>query len=357
MTGNTDNRGPAATRRRVLGYAGAGTVMATLGRPDLAFGRAALPRTVEALIPAAKDEPGATMFGLSVPADSAAGFKAEMNAFYGFELDISMTGGMHPVKAAEIAQLQKRGISPDIDCFYTSIGTSIVLRDAGILVTEPWAEELGVAPDRLITPSMIRILDSALPLMSYNTERTESAELPTRWEDLLDPRWKGRIASPRIPVGAFLYNTYAIGEARMLALIEGLMDHDVIWVARTPESAARLLSGEASLALSLDIGSQLAKGAPLAYVPVQPALITSWGAHLVKGSKSPNLSKLFAYFLSTDVGQEAFGRHVGFSTRDNPASITAKAFEGLGVTDVPAAWINENFKRLAGTYAAAMGLR
>lgn len=347
------------TRRTVLRSGATAAGLAFMGLPasQLRAQAAELPDTIAALIPAAQSEAQATMFGLSIPADRAAAFKQALDGFYGFELNIQFLGGLGPQKAAEVAQLVSRGVPPGVDCFYAGQGTSIFLRSAGAVEEHEWARELGIPEDRLVDGASVKIIDSSLPLMSYNTDLVDPADLPTSWEDLLDDRWRGRITTPRIPGGAFFYNAYATGEDSMRRIVEGIMDQNVIWVPRTPDGATRLLSGEASLALGVDIESQVIRGAPLAYVPIDPMFLAPWQAHLVRESQSPNLAKLFAYFVSTDDGQAALDAATGYSTIDRPDSTKAALLGQYDTSYVPQEWTTENYERLVSEYASIMGLR
>lgn len=325
--------------------------------PAFAQDTAQLPESIAALIPAAQNEPEAVMFGLSIPADRAAEFKNALDEFYGFPLNIQFQGGLGPQKAAEVAQLVNRGVPAGVDAFYAGEGTTIFLRGEGVLIEDEWARELGIPEDRLVDGSSVKIIDSSLPLMSYNTELVSEDELPKSWEDLLDPKWKGRITTPKLPGGSFFFNTYAVGEEKMTEILEGLMDQDVIWVPRTPDAATRLLSGEAALAIGVDIESQVIRGAPLDYVPIEPLFLAPWALNLVKGTQSPNTAKLYAYFVATDEGQAALNAATGYSTINRAESTKAQLLAQYNPGYVPQEWIRENYERLVAKYSEIMGLR
>ncbi|MFD1910901.1 ABC transporter substrate-binding protein [Halodurantibacterium flavum] len=348
---------PALGRRTLLQGGVAAALLAGLPAGRLLAQDAELPEAVLALIEPAMAEPQAVMFGLSIPADRATAFKEALDGFYGFPLNVEFQGGLGPQKAAEVAQLASRGVPAGVDCFYAGEGTTIFLRGAGAVETDGWAVELGIPPERLVDASAVKIIDSSLPLMSYNQDLVDPADLPTSWEDLLDPRWTGRITMPRLPGGAFFYNTHSVGEDVMTRVLEGIMTQNVIWVPRTPDAATRLLSGEAALAIGVDIESQVVRGAPLAYVPIQPMYMAPWLTNMVKGTRSPNLVKLFAYFVSTDTGQAALNAATGYSTVDLPGSTKAALLAQYNPTYVPQEWIAENYERLVTKYSGIMGLR
>ncbi|WP_196258963.1 ABC transporter substrate-binding protein [Pelagibacterium limicola] len=356
---NTPQPTERPPRRNVLKQAAAGVTMLAFGmvQPAFAQGTAQLPESIAALIPAAQNEPEAVMFGLSIPADSAADFKKALDDFYGFSLNIQFQGGLGPQKAAEVAQLVNRGVPAGVDAFYAGEGTTIFLRSEGALIEEEWARELGIPEDRLVDGASVKIIDSSLPLMSYNTELVAAEDLPTSWEDLLDPKWKGKITTPKLPGGTFFFNTYSVGEEKMTEILKGIMEQDVIWVPRTPDAATRLLSGEASLALGVDIESQVIRGAPLDYVHIEPMFLAPWALNLVKGTQSPNTAKLYAYFVATDEGQAALNAATGYSTINRADSTKAQLLAQYNPGYVPQEWIRENYERLVAKYSEIMGLR
>jgi len=350
----------AVSRRTVLKQAGAAAGVAALGLPAGQAGaqeKAKLPEPVAALIDKARSEPEAVIFGLSIPADRSSQLRQALDDFYGFPLKVQFLGGLGPQKAAEVAQLVSRGVPAKVDCFYAGEGSTIFLRKAGAVETDNWASALGIPPERLVDGASVKVIDSSLPLMSYNKALVKEDELPKAWEDLLDPRWKGKITAPRLPSAAFFYNTYSVGEEKMTRILEGIMTQNVIWVPRTPDGATRLLSGEASLALGVDIESQVIRGAPLAYVPISPMFLAPWQTNIVKGTRSPNLVKLFAYFISTDIGQAALDNATGYSTIDRPDSTKAKLLAQYKPTYVPQEWIQQNYERIVAKYSAIMGIR
>jgi len=71
-------------------------------------------------------------------------------------------------------------------------------------------KELGVPEAAIITPYMVWIA-TAINCGVYNTNKVTEAEAPKTWEDLLNPKWKGRIGIWQRPSG-ILYLAPAYGE-------------------------------------------------------------------------------------------------------------------------------------------------
>ncbi len=58
--------------------------------------------------------------------------------------------------------------------------------------------------------------------MAYNTDKVKVDELPKRWEDLLDPRWKGRLGIEAKDQEWFATWAQAMGEARGVKLLRDI---------------------------------------------------------------------------------------------------------------------------------------
>ena len=104
-------------RRKARGLAAAALAsLAMLGTAAAAE----LPAAIEALIPAAKKEATATVYGQTMNPEEAALLSQGMSEFYGFPVKLNMIAGLHPQKAAELIQQSKFGVPSGIDIFWTS---------------------------------------------------------------------------------------------------------------------------------------------------------------------------------------------------------------------------------------------
>jgi iron(III) transport system substrate-binding protein len=150
-------------------------------------------------------------------------------------------------------------------------------------------------------------------LVGWNTKRVRQGERPTRWEDLADPRWKGRIA---LEPGDFDWykslRDYWLSTgktpARADRLFAAIARNSVVVKGHTL-TVQLLGAGEFDVAASAFrylVRNSEAVGAPVGWTPpVEPVFSRPAGVGLVRGAKHPAAGMLFAEWLLSD-GQELY---------------------------------------------------
>jgi iron(III) transport system substrate-binding protein len=90
-------------------------------------------------------------------------------------------------------------------------------------------------------------------VQTYNTNLVEKSELPRRWEDLLDPKWKGRLGIERYNAEWFLAVIKQIGgEQKGVALFKEIVRRNGISVRKGHTLLTKFTaSGEVPLALTV----------------------------------------------------------------------------------------------------------
>jgi iron(III) transport system substrate-binding protein len=143
--------------------------------------------------------------------------------------------------------------------------------------------------------------------MTYNSNLIPEAEVPRTLESLLEPRWKGKIASTPYAAGfPQLARATAWGEQRTVDYVGKLKDQ-VGGLIRCGEYE-RLLSGEFVLyALNCGIASDQAAhrdGMPIWFsVPADAPAVSYYAWGVPKGSARPATATLFALFMVSEPGQ------------------------------------------------------
>jgi ABC-type Fe3+ transport system substrate-binding protein len=143
--------------------------------------------------------------------------------------------------------------------------------------------------------------------IAYHAERIPAAEAPRRLEDVLQPKWKGLVASTQ---NAAYFDRVAYrpewGPEKLKSFVVRLSEH-VGGLVRASESA-RVVSGEF---LMLVMGSsdtayaEQARGAPLGFVvPEDAVVLTVNYLGVPRNSAHPNLSKLFVNMVLSEEGQQ-----------------------------------------------------
>ena len=142
----------------------------------------------------------------------------------------------------------------------------------------------------------------------YNTEFIKPADVPKTYEDLLNPKWERKLVlDARGGQIAHLLSTKVWEEKRFWDFAKGLKDQKPIWTSRNTEAMAKITSGEGWIGTGsyAAIEELKAKGAPVEFMFLSPALSQIRGASIIKGAAHPNAAKLFVGWLLSPEGAEA----------------------------------------------------
>lgn len=142
----------------------------------------------------------------------------------------------------------------------------------------------------------------------YNTDFVKPADAPKTYEDLLNPKWERKLVlDARGGQIAHLLSTKVWDEKRFWDFVKGLKDQKPIWTSRNTEAMAKITSGEGWIGTGsyAAIEELKAKGAPVEFMFLSPALSQIRGASIIKGAAHPNAAKLFVGWLLSPEGAAA----------------------------------------------------
>lgn len=148
-----------------------------------------------------------------------------------------------------------------------------------------------------------------LIVTAYNTTRVKREEIPRRYEDLLQPRWKGRMVLDQNEDRWFANMLYLMGEKKGLEFMQALAKQDI--AIRGGRSLVTQLLGAGEYDLQIVAywyRPHLMKkqGAPVDWVGLEPALVALHPISIVEKAPHPNAAKLFIDFVLSDEGQKLF---------------------------------------------------
>jgi iron(III) transport system substrate-binding protein len=182
---------------------------------------------------------------------------------------------------------------------------------------------------------------------AFNTEQVKKEEIPRTWKDFLDPKWKGKIGIEADDGDWFSQVVPAIGggnEQDGLQFFRDLVAKNGVSVRKGHALMLELVAaGEIPLAMTVyqyQAEDLKAKGAPVDWFSVKPAIGRVNGVSVSRNAPHPHAAVLFFDFLLTD-GQKIFAdRHyTPTNTRVKPLP------EGLEVQLIdPARMLDENAK-------------
>ena len=155
--------------------------------------------------------------------------------------------------------------------------------------------------------------------MLFRSELVKPADVPKKYEDLTDPKWKGKIVMAD-PSSHPTTISWLIGlkenviksEAEWLKFLKGLAANKPMFVASFGPTPAPIESGEKLIGISMPKYIVTKAPAPLDWARLnQPLLGTPRGIALASSAPHPNAAKLFMdYWLSREA-QQMLARDVG----------------------------------------------
>jgi ABC-type Fe3+ transport system substrate-binding protein len=146
----------------------------------------------------------------------------------------------------------------------------------------------------------------------WNTNLVPTGTEPKSWDDLLDPKWKGRMAwgiNPGITgatgfIGLVLAE---LGEEKGMAYLRKLATQDITGLKISARAVLdQVIAGEYPLALGiLNDNAVISRniGAPVAWSRMNPALATLSMISVTAKARHPNAARLLAEFVVSEEGQ------------------------------------------------------
>ncbi|MBU4119950.1 MAG: extracellular solute-binding protein [Proteobacteria bacterium] len=143
----------------------------------------------------------------------------------------------------------------------------------------------------------------------YNKELVKPADVPKKYEDLTDPKWKGKIVmadpsshSTTISWLVGLKENVIKSEAEWMKFLKGLAANKPMFVASFGPTPAPIESGEMLIGISMPKYIITKAPAPLDWAQVsQPMMGTPRGMAITAGAPHSNAARLFVdYWLSTE---------------------------------------------------------
>src|SRR5215471_12203232 len=192
-------------------------------------------------------------------------------------------------------------------------GVQALLR--GGLVTEFEVASAKGLPAGLVDPNKRWIaLNTGVRSAAYNTELIPPEQAPHNYQDLLNPRFKGKIVwNPKSMTGAWGFISTVIkgmGDERGMAYLRDLAKQDVVPLPIAIRAVLdRVIAGEYAIGLEMNnthAAISAALGAPVKWVPLNPVSETLQVAGISRGAPHPNAGKLFVDFMVSHAGQSIF---------------------------------------------------
>ena len=134
-------------------------------------------------------------------------------------------------------------------------------------------------------------------VQAYNTKLVPKQDLPKRWSDFLDPKWKGRLGVEATSGEWYCTLAKSMGEKQAEELFRGIAARNGLSVHQGNSVLANMvISGELPLALSAYthiVYDQKDRGAPIDSFVIEPLIGRVNGVGVSRKPPHPNAARLY----------------------------------------------------------------
>jgi len=254
-------------------------------------------------VEAAKQEGKVIVYGAQVPQAMKA-IHAAFERKYGISVEYwrgSSTG------VSERALTEWRAGRPGFDVVEGNRGVQLIMRDEGLFqkFVPPSSAKFPAKfkeKDGMITPWRV------LPIsILYNTDMVKTADLPKTFDDLLNPKWTGKITMPdptrHTTTAQFLWNLSKFKGDKWLDLVKGLAKQKPLLVESLAPVTTTIIKGEAPIGITYIKYIQQYKG-PVSYASMDKYLADPNYMSLSAKAANVNAAKLYVDFICSAEGQK-----------------------------------------------------
>ena len=273
--------------------------------------------TIEQLVAAAKGEDSIEFYAPATLAPKGAQeLGAAFNKKYNLNIKLNYSSAGNMAKdAGKVVSQAAAGFPPEWDLMVVTDAHHATLWLRKLHQTLTYAK-LGVDVKAINYDNGTISIVNQIVLPAYNNKMVPPNNAPKKWEDLLDPKWKGgKLGMPT-----------------------------------TTHHLSRLAAGPWGAKNTTEF-----VGAPIVFAEgVEPVISPSLQVGLLKGARHPNAGYLFAVFLVTPEAQEIWEKYTGQSSAFVSGTPAQKYFQGKKVLYM-AQEQAEMVDRLANQYGKILG--
>ena len=214
-----------------------------------------------------------------------------------------------PAASAKALTEIKAGGPPTFDLMYQTDMSGAALYKEQAIEPIPWLELFSHLTPKDVEWKGLAVINTSYTLMpAYNSSSVKPQDVPQQWDDILNPKWKGKVGLVIVPEPWIMFaQPSAWGEERTFAYLNKLLGLSPK-LLRYPEVLQRLVSGETPLAWVSQRERTLyhkeQRGAPVDVAGnVEPVLVQTNLLFVPKGARRPNAAALVAAAMLTKEGQ------------------------------------------------------
>ena len=262
---------------------------------------AANDQSIVSVYEAAKKEGHITIYGPSAP--TLTGIEKELpKAFPGIAINVVQ---LDPPDLAARIVTERRAGQTRADLVMGSMRDYVELIDRGLISRQDYAG-LGVPKDCILFDGRMVATNNSVFVHGYNTNVIKNrAELPKTFKDLLDPKWKGKLAGWEFFVSAGLaFWGLDVGEAVVTDYARRLVKEQDLLLTRAVANVVG--TGERAIWLYGHVNAILveqAKGMPVDLFFVETHGAAQLGTLIPEGARHVHTARLVTLYLLSDAGK------------------------------------------------------
>jgi ABC-type Fe3+ transport system substrate-binding protein len=228
---------------------------------------------------------------------------------------------------------------------FDGTGATVALKRENVV--EKWVPDTDL-PKHLFDPEGFWVAcNYYVNTPGFNTNLIPKGSEPKTFEDLLDPKWKGKMAwnvQPSISAGQGFVGSLLIawGEDKTRAYLARFARQNITPLTVSGRQVLDLvIAGEYPIGLQIFNNHAFisaSRGAPVDWIKMQPPLITYAVMSVPKGAPSPNAGKLLIDYIVSLEGQKIIAEagelpvHPGVKPRDPTLIPDGVTFKGSFLT-------------------------
>lgn len=263
-------------------------------------GQFAGPDRAARILAGAKREGTVSVYS-SIPVDVMAAITAAFQKKYGIRTTVwrggseeilqrtiaEGRGGRHAVDLVESAAAEIEAIGREHLLQEVSSPVFAELMPGSVLKGRPW-----------VTSRQIVFVTA------YNTNLVRAADAPKRFEDLLNPKWKGKLTIEQGDSNWLMGMSHALGQERVLKLFRDVVAKNGIAVRNGHGLVTNMLaSGEVPLTFTAyyeQAARAKRQGAPIGIAILAPVIAVPTGLAVLKNAPHPHAAMLFMDFYLSE---------------------------------------------------------
>ena len=275
---------------------------------------------------------GKVLWYESSPEVAIANVGAAFNKAYpGIKLEqLRLTG----TKIGTNILVESQGGGPTADVGTSGPNIAYDLAERGLVQKVNW-EELGVDPKLIGDQTALATCASPFVLV-YNTKMLSEAEAPKTWDDLLNPKWKGKFGHWIQPFPEAIL-AHAWGLEKAMDFLKKLRAQEPKLKPSTYSVAMDVAAGEYPFGIVVYHVTipAIQKGAPLKNVFLNPTPVDMLHSFIPTKCAHPNAAKLFMLWLHSKEGNIAYENEVYRANPNIQGTNYSKLLAGVEISQYP----------------------